>query len=276
MAYTRISENIKENFNQKRVRKCKLITQISLRTINPEAYKDFNNFICFLEQLSRKNRDIFHFFWESDKRERSGYLSGIYPTTATIGKKVGCNEKTVDRYNKNCHSVVAHKRRTKGGKQTSNLYKLNNHARKWLRICDKVGLFKHRQNSHAFNEILKLLSFLHQQFGSNWERIMKALNKHKGYVNKGLKDDFKQAKIKMSLGDALKCPSSSYSSSSYPRICTSSVHIKGVKDFKRWLHNQVKRSLDDFEWFLGLEKGCYNIFGFLKSRFMEHINQKTC
>lgn len=275
MTDTTIYENSKENFNQKRERKTKLVTQITLRMINPEAYKDLSNFAFFLENLSPKNRELVHFFWEADKRKRSGFLTDIFYSREFIAKKVDCSTKTVDRYNKDCHSLVAHNRRTKHGKQTSNTYQLNNHTRKWLRVCDRIGLFKKRHDSHAFKKSLRFLLFLHSKFGSNFELIMNAINRCKGAINQGLKDCFEQAKIKMSLGDPLKCPSSSYLSNSYPRICTSPVHLKGWNDFKRWIEGKMKQSLDDLEWFLGQEKRCYNTFGFLKSRFTDHSRQKT-
>ncbi len=97
--------------------------------------------LILLELMTKTERKICLAFLWFYEQLLLGKHSQVYPELSTIAKITGCSTRTVLRFIKKFDGQIFQKqsRTTTHGKQTSNLYLLDNFFFEWVMIFDKLG-----------------------------------------------------------------------------------------------------------------------------------------
>lgn len=216
------------------------------KSVKAEDIRTFDDIALLMESASKTYNDLLHQHFEYQKMCEDGILKEVYPTIETIAEKVGCSEKTVDRFNADFSAAVFHRRRYRNGKQTSNLYKMNKVVYQYMKAFWRLGLWKAGNNFKFWWEWIKKMW---QECGCDHFAFMNKVWNHKPYSSKKIDGSSEQAAKKMSLSNLDKCPSSSNPLSEMIDICTGWVPSSEIKKMERLLLSKARDAVNDMKWF---------------------------
>lgn len=218
----------------------------ALRSLKPEDIKTFDDIALLVESASETYFRIAEHHFQLQRRREDGIWKEVFVEIDTIAKAVDCNEKTVDRFNRDMGCIIYKRNRFRNGKQTSNVYTANKVFYQYFKAFWRLGLFK---GDLPFKVMWSWIKKLWVNSGCNHEEFMnKVWNRKPGQSN-NLNDICKEGSQKMSLGDSGKCPSISNPLTEVMNICTSFVPSSDVRKAEVWLLKKVREAVNDIKWY---------------------------
>lgn len=251
----------------------KIYKNQALKILKPEDFKTFDDIALLMESTSKSYRGLLHRHFELQKMREDGILKEVYPTIETISEKVGCSEKTVDRFNSDLAAVVPHRRRYKNGRQTSNVYRMNKVVYQYMKAFWRLGLWKAGNNFEIWWQWIKKIWL---DCGSDHLRFMNKVWNHKPPSNNKLDSSSEQGSEKMSLGENRKCPSSSNPLSEVLKICISFVPSSEIKKIESLLLRKMRDAANDLKWYaMGPGNLIRSFPGFFADMLRRNLERKT-
>lgn len=224
----------------------KIYKNSDLKTVKKEDIKNFEDVALLIESCSETYKNLLHRHFEYQKMREDGIWKEVYPTVETISKKAKCNEKTVDRFNSDLSAVVHHRRRWKGGKQTSNVYQMNKIFYQYMKAFWRLGLFKEGNPFQIWWEWIKKLWL---DCNCDHLRFMNKVWNYKSPKSNSLDGTSEQPSEKMSLGENGKCPSSFNPLSEAMKICTDFVPSSKIQEMEAFLLRKTRDAINDLKWY---------------------------
>lgn len=251
----------------------KIYRNEALKIIRPEEVKNLDDIAILIDSSSKNYKKLIQRHFDYQKRMEDGIWDGVYPCALEIAKNI-CHEKTVHRFHADLSCIIFKKNRFRGGKQTSNIYRMHKTAYQYLKAFWRLGLWK---KGVDFESRWSWIKKMWIECGCNHLAFMNRVWSYKSPNPNKLGSGFEQGLRKMSHGEFQKCPTISNSLSEAMKMCTGWVPDSQVKAMMSLLLNKTRESLNDLKWYVQDQGNSVKSYpGFFSSSLRRHLTPRKC
>lgn len=248
-----------------------------------KTYRDFVYFddvFYVLETMSKKNFSVLKALFPYFEMKARGDIDSVFPCRETIAKKAKCSVRTVTSFLSSFSCFVETRlRKTRDGKNESNIYEMPKSIFFFFKTLAKYGLFK---SAEDHKPRAKSIRKIYEEMGSCQQLFISRAGDPKYQKNKVL-DRQKQDKTKANLdppnknfarGFGQKLPAIFISNSLIKESIEPSAQNRAVPIYlPKKIEKAIQSAYDDYEWY-STKNPVRSVQNFIASRLTHYLQAK--